>query len=41
MIMNEQDRLNDKYMTGWEIVASIFIFAIAILACWLFLLITY
>tara|TARA_R110001592_G_scaffold9025_1_gene48455 strand:- start:12815 stop:12940 length:126 start_codon:yes stop_codon:yes gene_type:complete len=41
MIMNEQDRLNDKYMTGWEIVASTIIFAIAILACYLFLLITY
>ena len=39
--MNEQDRLNGEYLTGWEIVASIFIFAIAILACWLFLLITY
>jgi len=41
MIMNEQDRLNNKYMTGWEIVASIFLFAMMLGTAWLFLLITY
>jgi hypothetical protein len=39
--MNEQDRLNGEYLTGWEIVASIFLFAMMIVTCYLFLLITY
>lgn len=28
--MNEQDRLNNKYMTGWEIVLSTLMFSMII-----------
>ena len=37
--MNEQDRLNGEYLTGWEIVASIIIFALIFATCYLILLI--
>jgi hypothetical protein len=39
--MNEQDRLNHKYMTGWEVIASIIAFSLMGGLAWLFLLITY
>ena len=39
--MNEQDRLNHKYMTGWEIIGSIVIFTLMGGLAYLFLLITY
>ena len=39
--MNEQDRLNDEYLTGWEILASIFLFAMILGTAWLFLFLTY
>ena len=32
---------NEEYMTGWEILASIFLFAMIFGTAWLFLLITY
>ena len=37
--MNEQDRLNGEYLTGWEIVASAIIFALILTTCYLILLI--
>ena len=37
--MHEQDRLNGEYLTGWEIVASIIIFALILTTCYLILLI--
>ena len=39
--MIDKHNQNEEYLTGWEIVASIFLFAIMILTCWIFLLITY
>jgi len=37
----EQQEQEEEYMTGWEILASIFLFAMIFGTAWLFLLITY
>lgn len=37
--MNEQDRLNNKYMTGWEIIKATIMFALVIATTYLILLI--
>lgn len=37
--MNEQDRLNDEYMTGWEIIGATIIFALIIATTFLILII--
>ena len=37
----EQQEQEEEYMTGWEILASIFLFVMIFGTAWLFLLITY
>tara|TARA_R110000772_G_scaffold157991_1_gene269223 strand:+ start:392 stop:511 length:120 start_codon:yes stop_codon:yes gene_type:complete len=37
--MNEQDKLNGEYMTGWEIIGATITFAVVVLASYLLLII--
>jgi len=37
--MSEQDKLNGKYMTGWEIIISTFLFAFVLAVTYLILFI--
>lgn len=37
--MNEQDKLNGEYMTGWEIIGATIIFALIITTTFLILII--
>ena len=39
--LEQQEQEEEEYMTGWEILASIFLFTMILGTAWLFLLITY
>tara|TARA_B100001057_G_scaffold243293_1_gene243627 strand:+ start:74 stop:223 length:150 start_codon:yes stop_codon:yes gene_type:complete len=39
--LEQQEQEEKEYMTGWEILASIFLFVMIFGTAWLFLLITY
>ena len=39
--MEDKHNQHEEYLTGWEIVASIFLFAMILGTAWLFLFLTY